>query len=153
MKFYVMVAMSWLGFMMPALACYSPAEQAAEQGVRLHSELMVISVTCRYGSYRQNLPQVYRQFTQRNLGLIKGWESTMMNYYKKEGGGGEAGLNRLRTVLSNEASQIMANMGAPSYCEKMRDKVVAASAWNPKAIQAELQRMNGHYPTTAPTCR
>ena len=38
-----------------ASACYSPAELQAEHLLRLHSELMVITVTCRTGSQGEDL--------------------------------------------------------------------------------------------------
>ncbi|MDP9127612.1 MAG: hypothetical protein M3N08_05055, partial [Pseudomonadota bacterium] len=47
-----------------AAACYTPAELQAEQWLRLHSELMVTTVTCHQSSLGENLVPFYTRFTQ-----------------------------------------------------------------------------------------
>ncbi len=62
-----------LFFAAPAMAaqqCYSSAEVEAEQLLRLHSELMVITVTCHTGSRGENLVPAYTTFTQEHLAAL-----------------------------------------------------------------------------------
>jgi hypothetical protein len=106
--------------------CYSPAEVQAEKLLRLHSELMVITVTCKMGSTGQDLVGAYTGFTKNNINDLHDAEQTMIAYYKKAyGGKGVEKLDRLRTLLANEYGQEIANLSAPVFCGKKRDKVLA----------------------------
>jgi hypothetical protein len=106
--------------------CYSLAEVEAEQLLRLHSELMVITVTCHVSSTGQDLVGAYTGFTKNNIGPLHEAEQTMIRYYKNAyGGKGVEKLDRLRTLLANEYGQEIANVSAPAFCREKRDKVIA----------------------------
>ena len=57
---------------MAAPACYTMPEAEAEQGIRIHSELMVIGLNCQhmYKSNGKNLYASYRSFTAENIKLF-----------------------------------------------------------------------------------
>ncbi|MFA6279998.1 MAG: hypothetical protein WC612_04310 [Bdellovibrionales bacterium] len=105
--------------------CYAPEELKAEQLLRLHSELMVITVTCKQGSTGRDLVRPYVGFTKRHTKAIQEAEATLINYYAKAfGGDGIPKLDKLRTKLANEFGQTIADESAPAFCARARDKVL-----------------------------
>src|ERR1700761_9477465 len=89
-----------------AKACYTPTELHAEQLLRLHSELMVITVTCKQGSNGENLVPAYTGFTKNNIVELHHAEQVMINNYKDHGyRDGTEQLDKLRTKLGNEYGQ------------------------------------------------
>jgi hypothetical protein len=131
--------------------CYSPAEVQAEQLLRLHSELMVITVTCRESSEGENLVPAYTGFTRNNISALHEAEQTMIRYYKAAyGGNGITRLDRLRTLLANEYGQEIANVSAPAFCAQRRDKVVTLFKGSPEMVQGEVTNITAR--TYAPPC-
>jgi len=134
-----------LAFATPALAdkaCYSPAELEAEQLLRLHSELMVITVTCHTGSQGEDLVSAYTTFTKFNIKKLHDAEQTMMRYYEAHGdSNGTEQLDKLRTKLGNEYGQKIADISAPMYCKEYRDKVLTYCHILPNQLGDEVQRM------------
>jgi len=121
-------------------ACYSPEHMRAEQLLRLHSELMVITITCRQGSEGQDLPAAYGQFTQSNLHTLRNAEQTLIAFYKKSGSGnGVSRLDKLRTLLGNEFAQKVADMSAPEYCSIYRDKVWKMATAQPTDLDNQVK--------------
>lgn len=133
-----------------ASACYTPEQLKAEQTLRLHSELMVITVTCRQGSQGQSLPAAYGDFTKKNIGLLHNAEQTMISYYGNPGA--TAKLDRLRTKLANEYGQKAADMSSASFCAAYRDKVVQFESATPQDIEKEVQRMETSERSYAKPC-
>ncbi len=122
--------------------CYSPAELEAENTLRLHSELMVITVTCRQGSEGENLVPAYTGFTKDNIGVLHEAEQTMIRYYKKNyGGDGIPYLDSLRTRLANEFGQKAANVSAPVFCSLYRNKVLNFYDADPTQLHDEVKHM------------
>jgi hypothetical protein len=122
--------------------CYMPEQTAAEQLLRLHSELMVITVTCRQSSQGQDLVRAYTGFTNAHIGLLKNAEATLTSYYSQNyGGDGISRLDKLRTQLGNEFGQQVAAQSAPVFCAQRRDKVIALTNSPPSAINQELMRL------------
>jgi hypothetical protein len=125
-----------------ANACYTPAQMQAEHLLRLHSELMVITVTCAKGSGGEDLPAAYGDFTKKNIHVLHEAEQTMIAYYREHAKGDPLEhLDRLRTILANEFGQRSANMSAPVFCGTYRDKVVQMDAASPADVQNEVERM------------
>jgi hypothetical protein len=140
---YLLVA-ALVAFAFPAVAanaCYTPEQMRAEQLLRLHSELMVITVTCRQGSQGEDLPAAYGAFTKKNIGVLHEAEQTMIAYYKKLKGDALEHLDRLRTLLGNEFGQKSATMSAPEYCAVYRDKVLQFTAATPADVEEQVRRM------------
>jgi hypothetical protein len=129
---------------LPALAvsaCYTPAELHAEHLLRLHSELMVITVTCHVGSQNEDLVSAYTGFTKNHISALHEAENTMSSYYSQHGGHGQDKLDKLRTKLGNEFGQKIADMSAQPFCDAYRDKVLAFYRASPADVQGEVQRM------------
>jgi hypothetical protein len=125
-----------------AQQCYSLTELKAEQLIRLHSELMVITVTCHQSSQGDNLVPFYTGFTQRNLKKLHNAEQTLIHHYKIcYGGSGIDQLDKLRTRLGNEYGQKIADQSAPLFCTLWRDKVIQMYGATPEQVDAEVQSL------------
>ena len=140
----------------PAFAggkCYSGHEIEAENMLRLHSELMVITVTCKQSSTGRDLVRAYTGFTQRNINSIRNAEQTMIGYYEKTyGGKGVSRLDTLRTKLANEFGQESANLSAPTFCAQRRDKVIAMYDSPPPSLQAASMKAYASALSYEPVC-
>ncbi|MDR3449193.1 MAG: hypothetical protein P4M15_05510 [Alphaproteobacteria bacterium] len=136
-----------------ANACYTPEQMQAEQLLRLHSELMVVTVTCHESSRGQDLGAAYGDFTKRNIRVLHDAEQTMIGYYKahKKGDPTEH-LDRLRTILANEYGQKSADMSPPVFCTDYRDEVVKMETATPADVENEVQRMVIAERSFAPLC-
>jgi hypothetical protein len=122
-------------------ACYSPAELEAEHLLRLHSELMVITVTCHVGSQGEDLVAAYTGFTKTHIKELREAEQTMTSYYENHGGDGEDKLDRLRTKLANEFGQKIADLSSQPFCDAYRDKVLAFERASNADLLNEVERM------------
>jgi len=141
----------------PAAApkCYSPAEAEAEQGIRIHSELMVIALNCQHMTPRgwKNFYQQYQEITRRNAPLISGYENTLISHYAATGQpNAELALHNLRTNLANKVSVDAARMRPDIFCAKFAPrlpKVDKMSTADIKAWAASVGTAN----LTEPMCR
>ena len=136
-----------------ASTCYTPDQIRAEQLLRLHSELMVITAMCRQGSTGENLSTAYGDFTKKNITVLHNAEQTMIAYYKeKEKGDPQDKLDQLRTRLGNEYGQKAANQSAPAFCAAYRDEVLRFDAAAQLAVETEVRRLTLSQPTYEPPC-
>jgi len=152
-RFFFFLILSILPTAAWGKGCYSPQEVAAENVLRLHSEMMVIAVTCRQSSYGHDLIAAHTRWTQRFIEDIKKAEAIMINYYKKtRGGDGIAQLDDLRTKLANEFGQKSADEKPPVFCAYRRDNVMAL--YNSPALSAwdTAMRLYEGAPTFDPIC-
>ncbi len=147
---------SFLLFSLPAQAaeaCYTPKEASAERLLRIHSELMVITVTCKTSSKGYDLPRSYTGFTRRNAPLLKEAEATMKAHYEGlKKGQGVKELDRLRTRLANEIGQKIAQEGAPRFCGQRRDRVIRMHYLSPALIKQEAELAYDTGDTYKPLC-
>ncbi|MEM6811965.1 MAG: hypothetical protein AAF549_05795 [Pseudomonadota bacterium] len=104
-----------------ARKCYKPNEAEAEQGIRIHSELMVIGLNCQHMTPAgwKNFYQQYREITSRNQGLIKEYESTLLSHY----GGGAKKIHTLRTGFANQISTSAARMRPDVFCANYASRI------------------------------
>jgi len=147
----------FLGLCSPAFAggqCYSSTEVQAEQLLRLHSELLVISLTCRQSSTGGDLVKGYTGFTSKHITALHQAEETMKAFYEKaHKGKGTAELDRLRTRLANECGHEVVIESPNGYCASRRDKVVSLYDSPPDALYGYAARLYAGIPTAAPVCR
>lgn len=117
-------------------ACYTSKEVRAEELLRLHSELMVITVTCQTSSDGTPLAPLYAEFTRKNKEQIQYAEAVMHAHYEKaKKNHGIKGVDRLRTQLANAAGQTMADMNAPVFCAKKRDILSQMNVLSKQAVE------------------
>lgn len=146
------IGILWANVGFASSACYTPAELHAEQMLRLHSELMVITVTCRLGSRGENLGSAYGSLTKKHIAVLHEAEQTLTHYFNAHGGNGQDALDRLRTKLGNEFGQKIADVSAPVYCGQYRDKVLSYRKASTDDVQNEVQRMVEVEPSFVPLC-
>lgn len=112
-------------------ACYSRAEAEAEQGLRLHSELMVIGLNCQhlFPANGRDLYAQYRDFTHRNKDLFAEYELILMRYFEKSGVSDPArALHTLRTEMANNVSENAALMRPDLFCAKNAPRIAESAA-------------------------
>lgn len=117
----------------PKGACYSKAEFEAEQGIRFHTELMVIGLTCREAmGPGRDLFADYKRVTLALRDTIVGWERALIAHYKRSGAANPTrSLDNFRTAVANENAQRIASVTAPVYCQTQAlqiDRAMALSA-------------------------
>ena len=134
-------------------ACYDQAERDAEQLVRLHSALMVITLSCRTDSHGVPLSSAYQQFTQGNLQRIKDAEHELMAWHRRHGAAsGEAKMDRIRTEFHNEYSYKLAQLSPATFCANYRDMVMQDSGLTGSALTQTLRAMAADYRGKTPSC-
>ncbi len=119
-------------------SCFSPAEAEAEQGIRIHSELMVIGLNCQHMTPRgwKNFYLQYREISAKHGPLIAGYESTLINHFSDIGiQNPEGRLNDLRTVFANKVSIDAAKMRPDIFCATFAPRLPQVS----KMTTAELK--------------
>lgn len=107
-------------------SCFDPQEAEAEQGIRIHSELMVIGLNCQHMTPRgwKNFYLQYREISAKHGPLIAGYESTLINHFQEVGiPNPEARLNDLRTVFANKVSVDAARMRPDLFCAKFAPRL------------------------------
>jgi hypothetical protein len=133
--------------------CYTATEFEAEQGLRIHSELMVIGLTCMKMPHGQSLYGKYQDFSLKNAGLISEYESDMIGYYRKSGvKNPEMSLHTLRTNLANEISQHAISMSTLSFCQQFSPRIDKALGMDQTKIRRWAQHVWAKQPTIKPLC-
>ncbi|MDE1151111.1 MAG: hypothetical protein PW788_01120 [Micavibrio sp.] len=133
--------------------CYSPKEIEAEQGLRIHSELMVIGLTCMRMPQGQQNYMKYQSFTQKNSHLISKYETDMIDHYRAEGAKNpEAKLHTLRTTLANQISQHAIQMSTSTFCQRFSPRIDQALAMDQKKFRSWAQHVYPGTKTFEPTC-
>jgi hypothetical protein len=142
----------------PAMAgpsCYTMPEAEAEQGIRIHSELMVIGLNCQhlYKANGQNLYGAYRNFTSKNIKLFADYERNLMEYFRRTGEPNpEAKLNDMRTVFANKIANDSARMRPDQFCKAFSSRIEKASAMSQSDIKKWAATFYPSHPTSRPIC-
>lgn len=142
-------------FQAQAASCYKNREAEAEQGIRIHSELMVIGLNCQHMATAngKNLYAAYREFTAKNGNLIGGYEDVLMAYFKQNGMNAEAAINTLRTQLANKISTDAASMRPDLFCQRYSPRIVQASAMSQQDIRKWAATIYPSHPVSKPMCK
>lgn len=141
------------GFSATADACYHEAEAEAEQGLRIHSELMVIGLTCMKMPGGDNLYSKYRKFTQNNAAVISKYENEIIDYYSNEGySDPEEALHSLRTTMANNISEYAVEISVLTFCEVFSERLnVVEDLSSDEFIDWARFSIEGN-PTSEPKC-
>lgn len=137
-----------------APTCYTRAEAEAEQAIRIHSELMVISLNCQHlwPSSQPNLYKQYKQFTYDKGRLLAGYESTLVNFYARQGRDAEASINSLRTRFANKVSSDAAVMRPDAFCQVYSPRVPKAHRMSETQIRKWASTFYPKHPVSMPLC-
>lgn len=141
-------------FALPAEAgCFGPGEYEAEQGLRIHSELMVIGLTCQKMPGGAALYGKYQRFTQKNQYLISGYEDRLIGFYRNEGKSNPDGeLHTLRTRLANEISRHAVRMSMVSFCQSFSSRIDKALGMDEKTLRKWAQQEWSSTRSSRPRC-
>ena len=137
----------------PAMAasCYSAKEAEAEQGIRIHSELMVIGLNCQHMTPAgwTNFYSQYRTITNRNKSLFSGYEKTLLGHY----GGNSKKIHTLRTGFANKISTNAANMRPDVFCATFAPRIPQVAQMSGEQIRQWAASASATEPQTKPICR
>lgn len=132
--------------------CYSNQEFEAEQGLRIHSELMVIGLTCQKVRGGEGLYNKYRKFTNKNQYLIGQYEDVIMGHFRSYGQDAEASLHDLRTGLANEISQKAIRMNMVAFCKHYGGRIDQALNMDHNTLRRWAQQQWPTQPPSKPLC-
>lgn len=133
--------------------CYTAKEFEAEQGIRIHSELMVIGLTCMKMPQGTQMYMKYQNFTQKNQKLIAQYETEIIAHYRREGAEKpERKLHTLRTTLANQISQHAVVMSVSNFCQRFSQRIDQALAMDKEKLRRWAQQPWPGSPTSRPIC-
>jgi hypothetical protein len=134
-------------------ACYNDSEFEADRGLRLHSDIEVIMLTCRYSTTGEDLRKVYAKFLQANVKTIKGWENVIARTYAGTGGSRNEVIDNFRTKLANQKGNEAAKMGPKPFCKEWADYVPFIASLNAKQIMDYVREPDTTRPTRRERCK
>lgn len=135
--------------------CYTQAEAEAEQGLRIHSELMVIGLNCQGMRFKDgtNLYGEYNEFTRQNVDIFSAYESKLLEYYRRRGDSNpESSLNTLRTQLANAISNSAARMKPDQFCNRYAGRIFKAAAMDRQTLKEWASTLYPSHPVSQPIC-
>lgn len=135
--------------------CYTKEEAEAEQGIRIHSELMVIALNCQHMTPRgwKNFYQQYQEITNRNASLIGGYEDTLINYFALAGKPNpERSFHDLRTDFANKVSNDAAKMRPDIFCATFAPRLPKVEKMSTADIKNWAASFDAAHPPTRPFC-
>ena len=138
-----------------ASSCYSMREAEAEQGIRIHSELMVIGLNCQhiYKSGSKNLYRAYREFTAEHADLIERYEAILLDHYRTTGHNRpKKKLDKLRTHYANKVARDAARMQTDRFCRKYASRITRVSDYTRSDIRQWASTFYSDDPVTKPIC-
>jgi|tagenome__1003787_1003787.scaffolds.fasta_scaffold20253243_1 hypothetical protein len=134
-------------------ACYSAAEYDAEQAVRLHTELMVIGLTCNAIEADRKLFSKYQQFTTKNRTSLLNWEKILIGHFSQTGKSNPTRqFDDFRTVVANEVAQRSALLTPPVFCQTHSDIVDHALSLSESDLKRYLSSEKADEIGIAPPC-
>lgn len=139
---------------MPARAatCYTPEAFEAEQGLRLHADMEVIMLTCKYDGYKRPLSSHYTKFMKKNSRLIKGWEDIIARIFADTGSSRSEVIDNFRTYLANRRSHEASVIGARTFCVNYANFLITAGDFTPEQLMNYVRQFNPAFPPKLPPC-
>jgi len=138
-----------------AASCYRAQEAEAEQGIRIHSELMVIGLNCQHMTPRgyKNFYAQYREFTQRHADLFGTYEEVLMRHYAKNGSGSpEQQINAMRTNYANKISNDAAKLRPDVFCARYAMRIPKADKMSRAQLRQWASIIFPESPPSQPFC-
>lgn len=116
-------------------ACYNRKEHAAEQLMRMHTELMVLGLTCDSIFPEHKSFARYQEFTVKNRKMLSDAEAVLIGHFQRTGGGGTAKFDTYRTELANQISRRVGVIGSWSYCQQLIPRSATAVSLQPDDLR------------------
>lgn len=136
--------------------CYNRDEAEAEQGIRIHSELMVIALNCQHMTPRgwKNFYQQYQEITARNASLIGTYENVLINYFALAGRKNpERAFHDMRTDFANKVSTDAAKMRPDIFCSQYAPRLPKVDKMSTADFKAWAADLNPAHPVSRPLCQ
>lgn len=133
--------------------CYTPDEFEAEQGLRLHTDLEVIMLTCKFDGYRRPLKDSYAVFLKKYTAQIRKWENAIARIYASSGGSRNEVIDNFRTALANQKSHEASTMNPRQFCIAYANWVPAVAAWSPEQVMNYVRTPDSARPSKKPLCQ
>jgi hypothetical protein len=152
---FIVSALVVLGSVDAFAQCYKAQEAEAEQGIRIHSELMVIGLNCQHmaSANGKNLYAVYREFTADYANLFGTYEEILLKHFKANGDPNpEASINLLRTDFANKISNDAATMRPDIFCKRYSPRIQQAVAMNYEGLRKWAATIYDTHPVSKPLC-
>ena len=153
--FLVFAGFLYLPVKVFAAQCYTQAEAEAEQGIRIHSELMVIGLNCNHMGkrYGQPLYSMYRNFTAKHGDLFAAYENLLLAYFKSNGDKNPvATLNTLRTNFANKISNDAAGIRPDIFCSRYAPRILKAAEMSTGDVRKWAATVYPSHPVSHPIC-
>ncbi len=109
-----------------ANSCYTKLEAEAEQGIRIHSELMVIGLNCAHmaDANGNNLYMEHKKFTTKHEKLFSTYEKILMDYMRDNNiKNPDKAMHKLRTEFANKISNDAAEMRPDIFCKTFASRI------------------------------
>jgi hypothetical protein len=136
--------------------CYTRDEAEAEQGIRIHSELMVIALNCQHMTPAgwKNFYVQYQQITARDANIIGNYENVLINYFALAGRPNpERSLHDLRTDFANKVSTDAAKMRPDIFCATFAPRLPKVDKMSPAEFKAWAADLRPDHPVSKPLCQ
>ncbi len=154
--YFTFLAVCFLPSTVWAKACYDKREAEAEQGIRIHSELMVIGLNCAHmaDANGNNLYVEFKKFTKKHEALFAKYEDIILTYMQKNGTAKpEKAMHTLRTNFANKISNDVATMRPDIFCRTYASRIEQASKMNQEDIRKWAATPYPQYPVSQPVCK
>lgn len=130
----------------PAGACVNEPELLAEQFMKLHTELMVTSLTCHDAYQDGNLFNQYRQFTVNHQNRIRDSQTALERFLGRYQHGNRARLfDTYRTLMANNESQTVINVSHNTYCQAQRERFYRIANFSDADLQSYIDQAATRY--------
>ncbi len=136
-------------------SCYTAQEAEAEQGIRIHSELMVIGLNCTHmaNANGNNLYLEHKKFTNKHKELFATYEKILMAYMKRNGvANPDKAMHAMRTKFANKISNDVAKMRPDIFCRTYAGRIEKASKMSEMQIRKWAATPFDSYPVSKPLC-
>lgn len=140
---------------MAGAACYTPQESEAEQGIRIHSELMVIGLNCMHMAKANgnNLYLEHQKFTNKHAKLFVTYEKIMMAFLQRNGDKNpEAAMHKMRTDFANNISTEAAKMRPDKFCRTYAPRIEQVTKMDEMTFRKWASMPYKDHPNTHPVC-
>ncbi|MGH1455308.1 MAG: hypothetical protein ACRBDI_00850 [Alphaproteobacteria bacterium] len=138
-----------------AAGCYGAREAEAEQGIRIHSELMVIGLNCAHmaDANGNNLYLEHKKFTNKHEKLFAKYEIILMEYMRKNGDRSpEKSMHTLRTNFANKISSDAAKMRPDIFCKTYSSRIEKATKMDDISVRKWAALPFKGHPVSQPMC-
>ena len=117
-------------------ACYSRSEHAAEQMIRLHTEMMITGLACKDVAPEKAPFAKYQEFTVKHRPTISKAEGELMSHFRRTGKGNATNrFDMYRTEVANEVSRRATIIGTDNYCKTFLPRVESAVSLTPDEVR------------------